>query len=96
MYGKRPFNQLVPGLQNIIPPTSLASAFSIIVQLRLYYKLVVCYLCRHLCTLTSSCRETDVKAMLFTYFMIPTETTNIKCKSNTLVKRPSGLKMDVG
>ena len=65
---KMNFQYTRTGATKIIPPSSLAFPFSIIVQLY-YNTLVVRYLClmtsSYLSTLTSSCRETDVKAILF-------------------------------
>ena len=65
----------------IIPPSSLAFPFSIIVQLY-YNKLVVRYLClmtsSYLSTLTSSCRETDVNAIFFVHILWCQQ--GVKCK----------------
>ena len=68
---KMNFQYTRTGATKIIPPSSLASPFSIIVQLY-YNKFVVCYLCfmmsSYFSTLTSSCRETDVKAIFLCIF----------------------------
>ena len=69
---KMNFQYTRTGATKIIPPSSLAFPFSVIVQLY-YNKLTVCYLCfmtsSYLSTLTSSCRETDVKAILFVHIL---------------------------
>ena len=69
---KMNFQYTRTGATKIIPQSSLASPFSIIVQLPMFYDVI------YLSTLTSSCRKTDVKEILFVQILLCQ--LRVKCK----------------